>query len=104
MQENRKRIQVYKTKRWKELRQVIIDRDKGICFFCGQLVLKRLTIHHIEELNESNWRDEEVAYNPENLVLCHADCHDMHHKRFGYKESIVDANLNIDYDKRIERS
>lgn len=91
---------VYKNPRWKYIRQAVIQRDRGICFFCGKMVLKRATIHHKEEINESNFQDENVAFNLDNLVLCHSDCHDIHHKRFGYKESIVDDDLEINYERR----
>lgn len=91
---------VYKTARWKKIRQAVIDRDKDICYFCHRLILKRRTIHHLQELNEENWNDEEIAYNLDNLVECHSDCHDIHHQRFGYKESIVNTDLTIDYSKR----
>ena len=91
---------VYKTTRWKKIRQAVIDRDKDICYFCHRLILKRRTIHHLQELSEENWNDEEVAYNLDNLVECHDDCHNIHHKRWGYKESVVNTDLSIDYSKR----
>lgn len=94
------REKVYKTARWKKIRQAVIDRDKDICYFCHRLILKRRTIHHLQELNEENWNDEEIAYNLDNLVECHDDCHNIHHKRWGYKESIVNTDLTIDYSKR----
>ncbi len=94
------KLKVYKSKRWLKIRQAVIDRDKDICYFCGRLILKRRTIHHLEELNEDNWQDEDVAYNLDNLVECHSDCHDWHHARFGYKASIVNPDLSIDYSKR----
>lgn len=94
------REKVYKTARWKKIRQAVIDRDKDICYFCHRLILKRRTIHHLQELNEENWNDEEIAYNLDNLVECHDDCHNIHHKRWGYKESVVNTDLTIDYSKR----
>lgn len=94
------RYNVYKTKRWQQVRQAVIFRDKDICFFCGKLILDRRTIHHKEELNEQNWQDESIAYNLDNLVECHANCHNIHHDRHGYKKSIVNLNLDIDYSKR----
>lgn len=97
-QENHKKL--YKTKRWQMTRQAVIDRDKDICFFCGRLILERRTIHHKEEVNEENWLDESVAYNLDNLVECHADCHDYHHERFGFKKTIVNKDLSIDYERR----
>ena len=94
------REKVYKTARWKKIRQAVIDRDKDICYFCHRLILKRRTIHHLQELNEENWNDEEIAYNLDNLVECHDDCHNIWHERWGYKSSVVNADLSIDYSKR----
>lgn len=91
---------VYKTSRWKKVRQAVFDRDKLICYFCGKLVLEKPNVHHKEELNESNWLDEDIAYNIDNLVTCHHSCHNMHHERFGYKHSIVNMDLTIDYTRR----
>ena len=47
----------YKSKKWQKVRELVILRDRDICFFCGQLILKRRTIHHKEELNENNIND-----------------------------------------------
>lgn len=91
---------VYKCPNWKGVRELVIARDKGICYFCGKLVTRRQTIHHKKEINEENFSDFNVAFNLDNLVLCHADCHDIHHRRFGYKSSIVNDDLSIDYKKR----
>ncbi len=96
--ENRKKI--YKTRLWKETRKAVIDRDRAICFFCGKIITKRATVHHIEELNEDNYMDFDIAFNMDNLVACHSYCHDEHHHRFGYKETIVNDDLSIDYSKR----
>lgn len=91
--------EVYKSKRWKDLRQAVIKRDRDICYFCKKLILKKRTIHHIIEIDETNYSDENIAFNLDNLVECHSDCHDKHHNRF-FKESIVNSNLDIDYSKR----
>jgi 5-methylcytosine-specific restriction endonuclease McrA len=91
---------IYKTKLWEETRKAVIARDKGICFFCGKLISKRATVHHKEELNEDNYTDFDVAFNMDNLVVCHAECHNEHHERFGYKHSIVKDDLTIDYSRR----
>lgn len=91
---------VYKCPNWKGIREQVITRDKGICYFCGKLVTRRQTVHHLEEINENNFSDINIAFNLDNLVLCHADCHDEHHHRFGYKSSIVNDDLSINYEKR----
>lgn len=90
---------VYKNRRWQSVRNAVIKRDRDICYFCGKLILKRRTIHHLIEIDEHNYSDENIAFNLDNLVECHATCHDQYHGRFG-KATIVNANLDIDYSKR----
>ena len=90
---------VYKNPRWEKLRQEVIKRDRDICYFCGKLILKRRTIHHLIEIDEHNYSDENIAFNLDNLVECHKSCHDIFHDRFG-KATLVNANLDIDYSKR----
>ena len=96
--ENHKKL--YKTTEWKKVRQYVIDRDRSICYFCHKVIVKKATVHHKEELNENNYTDWNIALNPDNLVACHSDCHNIHHKRFGYKDSIVNDDLSIDYTRR----
>lgn len=96
--ENHKKI--YKTKLWQETRKAVIERDRAICFFCGKIVTGRATVHHLVELTEDNYTDFDIAYNMDNLVTCHPECHDMVHERFS-KSSIVDPfTLEIDYSRR----
>lgn len=91
--------QVYKDPRWKLCRDAVIQRDRDICYFCGRIILKKRTIHHLIEINENNYSDPEIAFNLDNLVECHHGCHDQYHNRFG-KQSMVDKDLNIDYERR----
>lgn len=90
----------YKSKRWQKVRELVIMRDRDICYFCGQLITKHRTIHHKTELNEENMDDDLIAYGLDNLVECHDYCHNFHHDRFGFKPTIVDTSLEIDYSKR----
>lgn len=94
---------VYKNPRWKYIRDEVIKRDRDICYFCGKLILKKRTIHHIQEIDETNYSDENIAFNLDNLVEVHQECHDEHHNQFGYKDTLVNDNLDIDYSTR-ERS
>lgn len=91
---------VYKTKLWQEVRKAVINRDKSICYFCGKIINKRATVHHKEEINEDNFMDYNVAFNMDNLVACHSRCHDQYHERFGFKSSIVNDDLSVNYRKR----
>lgn len=92
---------VYKSTRWQYIRKAVIHRDKDICFFCGKLILKKRTIHHLQEIDEFNFSDDNIAFNLDNLVECHKTCHDIHHERLlNCKQTIVDDDLNINYEKR----
>lgn len=93
---------VYKDPRWQICRDAVIKRDRDICYFCGKLILKKRTIHHKIEINENNYSDPMIAFNLDNLVECHPDCHDQWHERFG-KVSIVNKDLDIDYSRRKEK-
>lgn len=98
---------VYKSPTWKRIRLAVIERDKDICYFCGKMILKKRTIHHLQEIDENNYSDENIAFNLDNLVECHKECHDRHHDRFykvNQKKSIVDDDLNIDYQRRKEQN
>ena len=87
---------IYKSKRWQRIREAVMKRDHGICYFCHTPILEDATIHHLQEINELNCDNENITYNLDNLVACHGDCHNRHHGRFG-KPELVDDDLNIDY-------
>lgn len=92
----------YNSKQWKAIRQVIIQRDKGICFFCGKLILTSPEVDHEIELTKDNWMKPEISLNPKLLRLAHHKCHNERHHRFGVykKETIVNDELDIDYERR----
>ena len=95
---------VYKNPRWQYIRKAVINRDRDICFFCGKLILKSRTIHHLIEITKENYSDENIAFNLDNLVECHRECHDRYHDRFvKEKNTIVLDDLDIDYSKRKEK-
>jgi 5-methylcytosine-specific restriction endonuclease McrA len=68
------RKQLYKTSRWRKVRQLVIARQGGICNRCDKPIEE---IHHIIALTEENFTDPIIAYSLENLEgLCH-DCHNQ---------------------------
>lgn len=80
----------YRSKAWRQFRKALIAerRDaRGIlaCEHCGRPIVKAYdcVAHHKAELTEENWRDAEVALNPDNVVLVHFACHNEIHSRFG---------------------
>lgn len=97
---------IYKSSRWKNLRYEIYKRDLGLCYFCGKGVLKKFVIHHKIELNDDNYHDENISFNPDNLVLCHNKCHEKHHNRALNNEKQIlnkDINLDIDFSERSKK-
>lgn len=75
--------QVYKSPEWEPARQFVIARAQGLCEECmrhGRIEAGK-EVHHIVELTEENWRNWDIAYNPDNLELLCADCHNSQHGR-----------------------
>ncbi|MDO6722783.1 HNH endonuclease [Celeribacter halophilus] len=60
---------VLRTKRWKMLRHVILERDEWACVQCGSL--KRLEVDHIEPVRNA----PDKAFDPSNLQTLCASCH-----------------------------
>lgn len=93
------KAKVYKTKRWEQLRAFVIGRDRNICRRCNRLIVGRADVHHIIDLTVDNYTNDAIAFNPDNLLTLHQECHNDIHKRFG-KRTIVSDDLEIDYEKR----
>ena len=79
----------YRQQRWRELRKYLIqERSKyGLlyCEHCGKPIIKDYdaVLHHKIELTPQNVNDNNIAYNPDNLILVHTRCHIAIHNRFG---------------------
>jgi 5-methylcytosine-specific restriction endonuclease McrA len=64
--------QFYNSKAWREVRELRIGMDRGICQICGK---PGNEVDHIIELTPDNIYDEMIALNLDNLrTLCHR-CH-----------------------------
>lgn len=62
----------YNSKDWKDVRELRILMDKGLCQACGK---PGNEVDHIIELTPENINDEMIALNLDNLqTLCHK-CH-----------------------------
>lgn len=75
--------QVYRTTEWERVRQYVIQRAHGLCEEClrqGRIEVGT-DVDHIQPLDESNWQDWNIAYNPDNLQLLCRQCHAEKHKR-----------------------
>ena len=71
----------YKTKEWKNLRELYAKSVGGICEICWQhgLIVPGEIVHHKIHLDEHNINDPDIALNMSNLQLvcrnCHANLH-----------------------------
>ena len=115
----------YHSQEWRTLTKTLrLERtnDSGqiICEYCGKPIVKAYDCigHHKEELTEDNVNDYSISLNPENILLCHASCHNRIHDKLGYsrrqvylvygaplagkttyvRESMSDGDLIIDMD------
>lgn len=84
------REQFYRSKQWEAVRKVVIARDTDPetgfvpCAMCGKPIVKKydLIVDHIDELDDLNVNNAEVALNPDNLRCLHFKCHNERHNRF----------------------
>ena len=75
--------QFYNSKAWRDVRELRIGMDRGICRMCGK---PGNEVDHIIELTPENIYDEMIALNLDNLqTLCH-QCHTRKTKA-GYQGS-----------------
>jgi len=73
--------QVYRMAEWQRVREYVIQRAQGLCEECVRQgrVEAGTEVDHIQPLTESNWRDWNIAYNPDNLQLLCRECHAARH-------------------------
>ncbi len=69
----------YKTEAWKDVRDLILKRDRYRCQAAG-CYNPAEEVHHIEWLTAENINDISVTLNPDNLVSLCRDCHFGIHK------------------------
>jgi 5-methylcytosine-specific restriction endonuclease McrA len=66
---------------WKNLRQAIFERQKGICPFCNNKLLKGFNVHHKDDSLENYGNFN----NLDNFVALHRGCHkiieELHRKK-----------------------
>ncbi len=86
----------YRSDDWQTFRQQVISdnisRHAGIltCDRCNRPIhgIKKVHVHHIQELNNQNVNNPVVSLNPSNTaVLCH-DCHNLEHNRYCASSSV----------------
>ena len=76
----------YASKRWRDLRQVLIVQRHGICDRCGKdfsFDTSELIAHHKEHLTDESLADPDVAVNPDNIEIVCQKCHAHYHTERG---------------------
>lgn len=89
----------YNSKAWQKCRDLVFERDFGLCVKCGA---PGEEVHHITWLRPENINDPNITLNASNLITLCKDCHKKEHSRNQYlqKKSIreglmFDENGNI---------
>ena len=80
----------YWSRQWRDFRASVVASRRTssgdvICAHCGLPITRPydLILHHLVELDETNFTDPEVALNPENVVCLCARCHNATHLKVG---------------------
>ncbi|EHM3061036.1 HNH endonuclease [Enterococcus faecalis] len=62
----------YRTPAWRDMREVIYERDRGCCKRCGKFVFGRKAhVHHIVPIKNNPL----LKLDPNNLILLCSECH-----------------------------
>lgn len=84
---------LYKTSRWRKLRQTIIRRDFGLCQECKRrdIYTKGTVVHHIVEARE----DITIFWQETNLELVCDACHNRDHPERSGGKTKAKPKVNV---------
>ncbi len=84
---------LYKTSRWRKLRQTIIRRDFGLCQECKRrnIYTKGTVVHHIVEARE----DITLFWQETNLELVCDACHNREHPERSGGKTKAKPKVNV---------
>lgn len=86
-------IKFYNSKPWITLRSRIRSTKRMRCDMCGRLIHSKSIVDHIIEIDETNYQDESITLNEDNLQLLCLECHNT--KTFQSKINLNLENRNI---------
>ena len=86
-------IKFYNSKPWRTLRNRIRTTKRMRCDMCGRLIHGKSIVDHIIEIDETNYQDESITLNEDNLQLLCLECHNV--KTFQSKINLNLENRNI---------
>lgn len=86
----------YKTKRWRNKREVILKRDEYMCRECKRYgkTTAANTVHHVFPYETH----PEYKYNNNNLISVCNQCHNKYHNRFD--DTLTETGMNL--QRRLE--
>lgn len=73
----------YASKQWRELREMVMNRDHRLCYLCSE---PACIVHHIKWITPHNVDDMKVTLNPDNLLCLCLDCHNKVHLNINEEE------------------
>lgn len=81
----------YRSDEWTALLTILklerLDADGNLlCEYCGKPIVRAYDCigHHKIELTEENYKDADIALNPDNIALVHHRCHNLIHNKLSY--------------------
>jgi len=86
-------IRFYNSNPWRTLRNRIRTTKRMRCDMCGRLIHGKSIVDHIIEIDETNYQDESITLNEDNLQLLCLECHNT--KTFQSKINLNLENRNI---------
>lgn len=89
-------IKFYNSKRWKLLRDEVRQERHMRCDSCHRLIKGKSICDHIIEVSPTNYEDERITLNKDNLQLLCIECHNT--KTFyetQYFEPKEERNVNL---------
>ncbi|MDD4698941.1 MAG: hypothetical protein PHV07_01615 [Oscillospiraceae bacterium] len=71
------RYKFYNSRRWRRVREFIINRAGGMCELCGD---RGSVAHHKVEVNDENVNNPNIVWGIDNLICVCVLCHErIHH-------------------------
>lgn len=76
---------LYKSKQWERVRELVIQRSKGLCERCLRMgkVTPGKIVHHKIPLTPDNVDDPSISLNPDLLEYLCKECHEIVHALLG---------------------
>lgn len=86
----------YKSKKWQKTRQLYLISVNGLCERCMRkgIYNPAIIVHHIIYIDESNYMQDEIFFNSDNLEALCKDCHNKEHFR-SKEEFLFDEDGNL---------